>query len=248
MGFIFSLILSIANAGSLCNDGTVSSSSGRGTCSHHGGVSGGYTSSFDYGNSYHPSSQTSLQTPTITNPYDVSSVGKWEHDQGVNDFGQVFHSLSRDVFEGTSDHHQFSSFTYTCYPTNLNNYEPQVLVFLVLAQSDNKYGDYGPISIGKSQNDSVRVFAVKGNKAEYISNWTLIVKNGAISLLKATTNMNMGPTDIEDLTADDVLKFLYSDQLYVQVVSSDGETHHYKIPMNGSALEIKNTINACLTK
>ena len=55
MYIVLLAIVSAANAGSICNDGTVSKSSGRGTCSHHGGVSSAYNPPVNYSTSYKPS-------------------------------------------------------------------------------------------------------------------------------------------------------------------------------------------------
>ena len=51
MGFLASSLVSVApaSAGSLCNNGTFSSNSGRGTCSHNGGVNKNFPSFSDPG-------------------------------------------------------------------------------------------------------------------------------------------------------------------------------------------------------
>jgi len=53
MGFLASSLVSVApaSAGSWCNNGTYSSNSGRGTCSHNGGVNKGFPSYSDPGSS-----------------------------------------------------------------------------------------------------------------------------------------------------------------------------------------------------
>jgi hypothetical protein len=51
MGIFASSLVSIApaSAGSICNNGTYSSNSGRGTCSHNGGINRGFPSYSDPG-------------------------------------------------------------------------------------------------------------------------------------------------------------------------------------------------------
>jgi len=53
MGFLASSLVSIApaSAGSWCNNGSYSANSGRGTCSHNGGVNKGFPSYSDPGSS-----------------------------------------------------------------------------------------------------------------------------------------------------------------------------------------------------
>ena len=53
MGFLASSLVSVApaSAGSVCNNGTYSSNSGRGTCSYNGGVNKGFPSYSDPGSS-----------------------------------------------------------------------------------------------------------------------------------------------------------------------------------------------------
>ena len=53
MGFLASSLVSVApaSAGSWCNNGTYSSNSGRGTCSHNGGVNKSFPSYSDPGSS-----------------------------------------------------------------------------------------------------------------------------------------------------------------------------------------------------
>jgi len=53
MGVLASSLVSIApaSAGSMCNNGSYSSNSGRGTCSWNGGVDRSYSSYSDYGSS-----------------------------------------------------------------------------------------------------------------------------------------------------------------------------------------------------
>jgi hypothetical protein len=95
------LMSNTASAGSICNDGTYSYSEGRGTCSHHGGVSssGVYLreKSTDYSNT--------------TQSIDIQKVnGGWFSDYGAS--------------EGTaSSHHIYyiedsNVFGYTCYILN----------------------------------------------------------------------------------------------------------------------------------
>ncbi len=51
MGIFASSLVSVApaSAGSICNNGTYSSNSGRGTCSHNGGINRGFPSYSDPG-------------------------------------------------------------------------------------------------------------------------------------------------------------------------------------------------------
>jgi hypothetical protein len=51
MGFLASSLVSVApaSAGSLCNNGSYSANSGRGTCSHNGGVNKSFPSYSDPG-------------------------------------------------------------------------------------------------------------------------------------------------------------------------------------------------------
>ena len=59
-----------ANAGSMCNNGTMSSNSGRGTCSYNGGVNKNFPSYSDPGSSsYNRNNSYGSNSSTKTNSY-----------------------------------------------------------------------------------------------------------------------------------------------------------------------------------
>jgi hypothetical protein len=63
-----------ANAGSMCNNGTMSSNSGRGTCSYNGGVNKNFPSYSDPGSSSY--NRNNSYGSTLNNdPYGLNSYG-----------------------------------------------------------------------------------------------------------------------------------------------------------------------------
>ncbi len=69
MGVLASSLVAIApaSAGSWCNNGTYSANSGRGTCSHNGGVNKGFPSYSDPGSSSFKRNNGIGSTPTWGN-------------------------------------------------------------------------------------------------------------------------------------------------------------------------------------
>ena len=63
-----------ANAGSLCNNGTMSSNSGRGTCSYNGGVNKNFPSYSDPGSSSY-NRKNSYGSTLNSDPYGFNSYG-----------------------------------------------------------------------------------------------------------------------------------------------------------------------------
>ena len=63
-----------ANAGSLCNNGTMSSNSGRGTCSYNGGVNKNFPSYSDPGSSSY-NRKNSYGSTLNNDPYGFDSYG-----------------------------------------------------------------------------------------------------------------------------------------------------------------------------
>ena len=73
ISFFFTNFMPIsANAGTYCSDGTYSSSSGKGTCSWHGGILGGAPSK---SNSYGSTKSKSYGSTLNNDPYGLNSYG-----------------------------------------------------------------------------------------------------------------------------------------------------------------------------
>lgn len=88
-GLVLSLVVPVsANADSLCNNGTFSSNSGRGTCSWNGGVNKGYPSYSDPGSSSY----------NRNNGFGGFGSTSNKRDNGFGGFG----STGKDPFTGKS--------------------------------------------------------------------------------------------------------------------------------------------------
>jgi hypothetical protein len=94
------------SAGSICNDGTYSYSEGRGTCSHHGGVS----VSGVYQNHSQPDASVNLSYPIWDSKYDVT--------QGGVPYYYSFYSYKNDIFG------------YSCFVFK-NNTPGEAILFIV---------------------------------------------------------------------------------------------------------------------
>ena len=101
-GFLTSLFISIPQANAnfpantLCNNGTISKSSGRGTCSWNGGIAGNGSSRNNGFDPYGTSSRSNQIDPYRIDPYGTSS-----RSNKVDPFGTSSRSNKVDPF-GTS--------------------------------------------------------------------------------------------------------------------------------------------------
>jgi hypothetical protein len=164
ISILLSLLISAtpSDAGSICNDGTYSHSEGRGTCSHHGGVStsGVY---YDY-NSY---------TPSVTSH--VSNF-KWKDGYGVTDSGLPYYNTrysNGDIL-----------FAYSCYVRGVGI--PGEAIFFIIRNNDllDHPGD------ALATSNAIKVLTQTSSGLKLISgSWQWSVEDGIITVSKVNEVM-----------------------------------------------------------
>jgi hypothetical protein len=195
INIIISLLISATNsyAGSICNDGTYSHSEGRGTCSHHGGVStsGVY---YDY-NSHSASASVASQR----------SNSRWIDSYGVSDGGIPYY-ITNYIYEPNN-----TLFGYMCFTTG-NSPPGEVVLFII------RYGDLlDQPSRSLAPSDAIKVLAHTNSGYKTISgSWEWSAEDGLIKIYKLNEVMD---GLAEPLTKADMANIVSSNHF---VVSVDG--------------------------
>ena len=102
LSFSITLISDAATAGSLCNNGTYSTNSGRGTCSSNGGVNKSLPSYSDPGSSSY-NRNNGLGSMSNSDPYGFNSSSKSKsngYSSGLNSDPYGFNSSSKSKSNG----------------------------------------------------------------------------------------------------------------------------------------------------
>ena len=232
-----SFLTTFANA-TTCNDGWESPSSGRGTCSHHGGIAGG---SIGYYPAYSPNEPapttpipvTQARLPSI--PPDTTApalrLPKWPYEKSVNTKGRVTHTLySPDAAKRSG---VWGMMSYRCIYFEADRYEEMITILL---PSNIDY--IGKESrIASVDDDSVvRVYAVKGNMSKFLPSWAAISNTDGELLLRKGTDGIAFNSRLDDelfLTQGDLQTIEQSEHIYVFAMNADGSYDSYEIPMDG---------------
>ena len=239
------LFLASAFAGSLCNDGWVSPSTGPGTCSHHGGIAGG-------GSYYippHTTSSSSAGTYRPTPPAD--ELGVWERNSGMTDSGAPFFSTNRK-YTDFSPSLKVSSFSYACF--QLDALPAGEAVMLLLGRQEGEgyveaNGNPTQSHIRADVSDPyLQVWASTGSGHTRLYGWYAeVAENGNLLLMKMTDNMTFEGERAGDpvLTQEDIKTIIASDKLTVFVTTTD-RVDEFEIPMAGVEENIKAIQSHCL--
>ena len=234
------LFLASAFAGSLCNDGWVSPSTGPGTCSHHGGVAGG--------GSYYipPSIPRASPTSTYRPPPPADELGAWTRESGVTNSGMPFFSTDRQ-YTDFSPSLKVSSFSYACYkPDTLPVGE---IVILALDRAEGYVNPNPSIPQPHLRADVsdpyLQVWASTGSSHTRIYSWSASVKNDGLIIEKSTNNIVGADTRPHaGLSQEDFKTIISSDKITVFVTSTTG-VDEFEIPMMGAATNITATRAQC---
>jgi hypothetical protein len=235
------LLLASAFAGSLCNDGWVSPSTGPGTCSHHGGIAGG--------GSYYipPSASSSPRIPTTSGyrpPSPGDELGAWVHGRHTNNYGDPFFSTQRK-YTDFSPTYKWSMFDYTCFPTAA---APIGEVIQLIVTTQGGYHASSPAARADESDPYLQVWALHGADFKRIYSWEADVSEDGLGIRfeKKTNNMS-SPSQaggVLYLTQEDIKTIISSDKLIV-IVSARSGVEEFEIPMMGAATNIAATRAQC---
>ena len=236
------LFLASAFAGSLCNDGWVSPSTGPGTCSHHGGVAGG--------GSYYipPSTPRASTTSTYRPPPPADELGAWVRSSGVTDSGMPYFDLIR-YYADFSPSLKIVHFNYSCFQLggDLPNGEKVILVLDRQEKYSEPTSAQGMIPRAEASDPYLQVWATTSSSHTRLYGWYAeVTENGNLLLMKITDNITFEGERAGDpvLTQEDIKTIVASDKLTVFVTSTTG-VDEFEIPMMGAATNIAATRAQC---
>jgi hypothetical protein len=227
----FSFMMSSANA-TTCRDGWESPSTGRGTCSHHGGIA-------DF-QSYIPNFS-----------YHEPSMNTWNLSNRAINSSTIFYSAFLEK-TGTE-----TSFGYSCVSQN-GKYDGAVIAIRLSGDWKNFKTDLINKANPAFQGNNLEVYLVSGNHKTAIKNWRIIhdIYNNSnhddvLTLSKAIDHKNIYrhaegiEWSVSDgdvlLTQNEFNLFKTSDYL---IVKSEGRL--YKFDLSGSFSIISETHSKCV--
>jgi len=222
------LLLSVALA-TPCSDGWKSSSSGSGTCSHHGGIAGGSSGYYPtYIPTYIPTYVTPVAPATMTQPLNTD-FGQWRSKKFITTGGQVGYTLNR----GLTEVGQYMSAYYTCYPLEFGYYGE---LLMLVVSPETGYESVETWIASGGEKSAVRVYAVKGNTSNPLQSWEVSIgPRGMLLLRKWTDGITHAthPGGMLFLTQNDLRAIEQSEDIYIFVTSNNKTLDTYKIPMDG---------------
>ena len=218
------LLLSMALA-TPCADGWQSSSSGSGTCSHHGGIAGGSSG-------YYPNVSPTYAAPAARTT--AAATGWTSAAPLVNRDGTL---VMRSI-EKSSDQ---MVITYTCASE-----EGKQIGGSIMIQPLNKTG-WAPIispfvhpADPADEGNNLVVSLATGNSISRIKSWRVVDCEDCLLLTKGFGDLVRPDVNAEQLTNDELQKFKTAD--FISVTVNDGI---YTISLAGSAAAIAATDAAC---
>jgi hypothetical protein len=219
-----SFLTAFANA-TPCNDGWQSSSSGSGTCSHHGGIAGG-------GSGYYPTYSPTYAAPTVRTTADAT--GWTTLEPSINRTGTL-------VLRFVEKHNDQMIITYMCASEEGKQIGSSILVQLL-----NKTG-WAPIispfvhpADPADEGNNLVVSLATVNSVSRIKSWRVADCEDCLILSKNVGDLVQSDANAERLTNDELQKFKTAD--YVSVTVNEDT---YMISLAGSAAAIAATDATC---
>jgi len=183
----FFLLTTPADAGSICNDGTYSYSEGRGTCSHHGGVS----VSGVYQNYNQPDASSS----------ELENHPRWISEYDVTKNGLPLYSVS---YTGED-----SAFSYNCFVKKDSLPGENVYFVINIPNIKNSSNFFA------APKESIRVFAYTNSGYKLISgSWQWVALSEFILIKKSNDSME---SLVEPLSKTDMNNIIYSDYFVISI-------------------------------
>ena len=156
--FIFIVFLTLKSIATRCCDGSYSSSSGRGTCSHHGGVC-------NFTNSY-------ISMPTNSFPNDINITCNINSDITLNweDIPDAYYYRIYYSYEENSSYFNYLDISfYSEYRTDIFE---TCNIYFKIKSCNNSYSCSDSSSIiSPTSNDYAEVADILWQKGEYFSLW-----------------------------------------------------------------------------
>jgi hypothetical protein len=215
------LLLSVALA-TPCSDGWESSSSGSGTCSHHGGIAGGNSG-------YYPT----YVEPTARTT--VAPTGWTVMEPSINQAGTL-------VVRGVMKTNDKMSITYNCF----SNGEKQVGSSIgIFPTSDT--GSWAPITSSfvapadpELDGNNLVISLATGNSISRVKSWRVGECKDCLYLSKSFGDLVSSDVNAEYLTSDELQKFKTAS--YISVTVNEDV---FTISLAGSAAAIASADAAC---
>jgi hypothetical protein len=183
----FFLLTTPADAGSICNDGTYSYSEGRGTCSHHGGVS----VSGVYQNYNQPDTSSS----------ELENHPRWISEYDVTKSGLPLYRVS---YMG-----EYSVFSYTCFVIKDNMPGENIYFGVNFPNIKNSSNSFA------ASKESIRVFAHTNSGYKLISgSWQWTAIDQFIFIEKSNDSME---SLVEPLSKTDMNNIISSDYFVISI-------------------------------
>jgi hypothetical protein len=207
-----------SNAGSICNDGTYSYSEGRGTCSHHGGVS----TSGVYQNYSTENTNISFEKP--------QNYYGWTNEYNVSKGGLPFYSATYTSYANRGS----VTFSYTCY-AHANGPAGELLMFAISSFDVEDQAD-----IVSAPAEHIRVFSNTNSGYKLISgDWMWRSEGGTLLIMKTNSFLD---SLVQPLSKTDMLNIILSGNF---IISVEGHKDVAITVPNLSSIYV-NTIKKCM--